>query len=66
MHHLADPNIFDDMHHGFENLADDDQALSILSYGNGPGFKLMNTTAKGDWTNITRRLLEDHTAADVA
>jgi len=56
---VEDPN-------GFENLADDGNSLSILSYGNGPGFKLMNTTAKGDWTNITRRLLEDHTAADVA
>jgi len=56
---VEDPN-------GFENLADDGNSLSILSYGNGPGFKQMNTTGDGTWEKIKRKLLADRTAADVA
>jgi len=49
---------------GYENDAADGESLSILSYGNGPGFKKLNTTGAGDWTNIDRDPLGRDQAAD--
>merc|ERR1719397_489762 len=54
---VTDPN-------GYENDAADGESLSILSYGNGPGFKKLNTSGAGDWTNIDRFPLGRDEAAD--
>jgi len=50
---------------GYENNAADEGSLTILSYGNGPGFQKLNTTTgPGDWTAIERFPLGRDQAAD--
>merc|ERR1719361_2003958 len=49
---------------GYENEADDGESISILSYGNGPGFKRFNTTGAGNWTSIQRETLAGDEVAD--
>jgi len=39
---------------GTVDHGEDDKTFTVLSYGNGPGFKLMNATGPGDFTNIKR------------
>ena len=56
---VDDPNDSDEA-----DLADDGRTWTVLSYGNGPGFKDMVTTGAGDWTSINRSTLDRDAAAD--
>jgi len=42
---------------GEEDHGEDDKTFTVLSYGNGPGFKLMNATGAGNFTKIERPVM---------
>jgi len=50
---------------GIEDLTDDNNTFTVLSYGNGPGFMEYNTTGTGDYTHIDRHPMEVNQTADM-
>ena len=53
-----------DDHNDFNDDGDDGLSMTILSYGNGPGFEKMLAKGQGDWTQIDRKPLDRNRAAD--
>ena len=53
-----------DDHNDFNDLAEDGNTFSILSYGNGPGFMDMNATGAGNYTMINRGAMDSNSNAD--
>ena len=53
-----------DDHNDFNDDAEDGQSMTILSYGNGPGFMEMKAKKAGNWTDIDRVPMDRSSKAD--